>query len=241
MFKFNDGDIDNINGEITNVYEVTVPIINVSTDGYFCNISFTAQQVFGISELDLEGVIIPDANGTPAPVIVNDGEVIVADEFTLTVNIVGSGHVDLDPPIGPYLNSTLVELTAVADSCWVFDHWSGDLSGDTNPEAIIMDSNKTVTAHFSEIMYTLTVNVDGIGTVVPAEGMHTYACGSVVGIEAFADTGWAFDHWSGDLSGDTNPETIIMDSNKTVNATFIDITPPEITDVTLIPSDPFER
>jgi len=75
----NDGDIDNINGEITNVYEVTVPIINVSTDGIFCSISFTAQQVFGISELDLEDVIVPDANGSAASIIVNDGEVVIAD------------------------------------------------------------------------------------------------------------------------------------------------------------------
>jgi len=46
----------------------------------------------------------------------------------------------------------MVELAADADSGWVFDHWSGDLTGDNNPEYITMDENKTVTAHFVELI-----------------------------------------------------------------------------------------
>jgi hypothetical protein len=98
---YNDGDIDNVSGEITNVYEVTVPIINVSTEGYFCNISFTAQQIYGVSELDLEGVIVPGENGTPIPVTVFDGEVVIADIIPPIIAYASlSTSIPLDTEIG---------------------------------------------------------------------------------------------------------------------------------------------
>jgi hypothetical protein len=45
----------------------------------------------------------------------------------------------------------MVELTATPDPGWVFDHWSGNISGSVNPVNITMDDNKSVTAHFSII------------------------------------------------------------------------------------------
>ena len=71
-----------------------------------------------------------------------------AQEYTLTINIVGHGTVDTDPD-GPYLSGTEVQLTAIPDTDWVFDGWSDDLSGTDNPETIVMTSDKTVTATFS--------------------------------------------------------------------------------------------
>lgn len=69
--------------------------------------------------------------------------------------------------------------------------------------------------------YTLTVNITGGGSVTldPAGGV--YAPSTSVDLTANADPGWIFDHWEDDLSGSTNPETITMDSDKTVTAVFI--------------------
>ena len=39
-------------------------------------------------------------------------------------------------------------------------------------------------------------------------------------VPIFADPGWTFSGWSVDLTGDSNPETITMDGDKTVNAPF---------------------
>jgi Zn-dependent metalloprotease/PKD repeat protein len=78
-------------------------------------------------------------------------------QYTLTVNIVGQGSVDLNPPGGVYDAGTVVTLTATADSGWQFDNWSGDLSTSDNPTTITMNSNKTVTANFTEIGTTGTV------------------------------------------------------------------------------------
>jgi chitodextrinase len=73
------------------------------------------------------------------------------DEYTLTINVIGSGSVAKDPDQPTYLYGTLVNLTANADGGWMFNHWNGDLSGSENPENITMDSNKTVIANFTEI------------------------------------------------------------------------------------------
>jgi uncharacterized repeat protein (TIGR02543 family) len=67
------------------------------------------------------------------------------------VNVVGNGSVTKNPNQTTYAEGTNVTLTAVPDGGWEFTAWSGDLTGSDNPEFIIMDSNKTVTATFTEI------------------------------------------------------------------------------------------
>ena len=83
-----------------------------------------------------------------------------------------------------------------------------------------MDSNKTVTATFTQDCYTLTVNTVGSGSVTRTPDLSCYLSGSVVGLDPQAAAGWTFTGWSGDLSGSSDPENITMDSNKTVTATF---------------------
>lgn len=70
--------------------------------------------------------------------------------------------------------------------------------------------------------YSLTINNlgNGSGTVTKVPNQIFYASGSSVTVTAAANTGSAFIEWSGDLTGSVNPETIVMDGNKTVNATF---------------------
>jgi uncharacterized repeat protein (TIGR02543 family) len=74
------------------------------------------------------------------------------DQYTLTVNVVGSGSVSKNPNQATYTYGTNVQLTATADPGWTFSaSWSGDLTGSTNPDTIIMDDDKTVTATFSQV------------------------------------------------------------------------------------------
>jgi hypothetical protein len=77
---------------------------------------------------------------------INPGPAVMYD---LTVSTVGNGSVTLDPPGGTYEEGTEVELTAVADYGSYFSGWSGALTGNTNPETITMDDNKSVTATFA--------------------------------------------------------------------------------------------
>jgi FlaG/FlaF family flagellin (archaellin) len=96
-------------------------------------------------------------------------------DYTLTLSVVGNGHVDL-VPLGPYYGET-VQLTAVADPHWTFGDplWSGDRSGNTNPEQILMDGNKAVTVTFVPITHQITfsqtgVDSDFVGNVVTIDG-----------------------------------------------------------------------
>ncbi len=70
--------------------------------------------------------------------------------------------------------------------------------------------------------YTLTTYVSpaGTGAIALDPPGGSYAPGTPVQLTAEAITGWHFDHWEGDLSGGSNPATIVMNSNKSVTAAF---------------------
>jgi len=142
------------------------------------------------------------------------------ETYTLAVNIVGGGSVSKDPNQTTYSCGTVVTLTAISDSGWSFSHWSNDLSGSANPEIITMDSNKTVIAHFTQDQYILTINTVGSGSVIKNLDQATYTYGTSVQLTAVPDPGWTFSHWSGGLTGSTNPDSITMADNKTVTAHF---------------------
>jgi hypothetical protein len=141
------------------------------------------------------------------------------DEYTLTVSTVGNGTVDKDPDQATYHYNDVVTLTATADPGWVFADWSGALSSTANPENVTITGDTVVTATFSQV-YTLTVSTVGDGMVDKDPDQPSYQYGDVVTLTATADPGWMFSEWSGDLAGSDNPETLTVDSDKTVTATF---------------------
>lgn len=75
-------------------------------------------------------------------------------QFKLKIVLNGRGAVMLDPTndFAYYNPGTEVTLTAVPQTNSVFVGWSGDLTGTNNPETLVVDSNKTVTAQFNSIM-----------------------------------------------------------------------------------------
>ncbi|MBI4560338.1 MAG: hypothetical protein HY706_22350, partial [Candidatus Hydrogenedentes bacterium] len=152
-------------------------------------------------------------------------------EYTLTVTVQGStsGTVTPSPnppggtaPATPTWTETCVadstvQLTASPASGKVFDYWSGAATGGTNPTSVIMNANKSVTANFA-IGYPLTTSVQGQGTVSPTGG--TYKANTSVYVTATPESGWRFDHWTGDASGSNNPVSVYMSGPKSVTAVF---------------------
>lgn len=65
---------------------------------------------------------------------------------------------------------------------------------------------------------TLTVSIEGDGTVSPESG--NYPCGEQT-VSATPANGWIFAGWSGALSGFENPTTLFMNGDLSVTATFI--------------------
>ncbi|HSP83740.1 MAG TPA: NosD domain-containing protein, partial [Gillisia sp.] len=194
-------------------------------NGPFKEISFPLPAGSSFVTGDLILATATDANGNTSEFGASVSVTEEITEYTLTVTTQGNGSVSKAPDQEKYTAGTTVELTATADEGWVFDRWEEDLTGNTNPETITMDSNKAVTAVFTEVVvdYTLAISVEGQGSVAASPNQETYVAGTEVTLTATAAAGWEFSGWTGDLSGNTNPETITMDSNKAVTAVFTEV------------------
>ena len=68
--------------------------------------------------------------------------------LSITINIVGSGNVEIDPEKDYYAKGSLITMTATANSGWLFSEWSGGLDSSDNPEKISINSDMTITAVF---------------------------------------------------------------------------------------------
>ncbi len=175
--------------------------------------SFSDWSGSGFSSMDASTSIQMDGDKTITATFTQDS-------YTLTILQVGNGTVT---PVsgGSYLSGTTVPLSAVADAGWSFSNWAGSgffsIDASTN---IQMDGDKTITATFTQDSYTLTILQVGNGTVTPVSG-GSYLSGTTVPLSAVADAGWSFSDWSGIGFSSTDPsESILMDGNKTITATF---------------------
>ena len=72
--------------------------------------------------------------------------------YLLSVSVTpeGAGTVEINPTGPNYADSTVVTLTAEANTGYIFDHWTGALSGSANPKQITMNTSKEVNAVFVE-------------------------------------------------------------------------------------------
>ena len=73
---------------------------------------------------------------------------------------------------------------------------------------------------------TMAVSPSGTGSTSPAVGVHAYVEGTVVNISAIPNSGYQFDHWTGDVADpDSASTTVTMNSDKTVTAYFVEAPP----------------
>jgi len=143
--------------------------------------------------------------------------------YTLSVSASDGGNVD--PSSGTHNENSSVVLTATPSAGFEFTGWSGGASGTDNPLTVTMTGNKTITATFSRIQYTLNVGVVGQGSVSQeitsaAKTEEQYNSGDVVRLTATPDTGWIFNRWSGSSTQTTNEIDVAIDGTKSVTATF---------------------
>jgi hypothetical protein len=87
------------------------------------------------------------------------------------------------------------------------------------------------------VQYNLTVSVNPLGGGAVSGVYGPYKPGDKVYITATPYTGYAFDHWSGDVSANGSTLVLLMNSDKALVANFIDIAPPVISNVTLDVTD----
>jgi hypothetical protein len=165
-----------------------------------------------------------DASGSVAAVTVtmNSNKNITAvfkRTYTLTTTVDPAGSGSVSPGSGTYDDGTAVTLTAVPTSGYRFDHWEGDTSGNVTAVTVTMNSDKNVTVVFKKT-YTLTITVDPAGSGSVSPGGGTYDDGAAVTLTAIPASGYHFDHWEGDASGNVTAVIVPMNSNKIVTVVF---------------------
>jgi len=79
----------------------------------------------------------------------------------------GGGSIKLSPGGGTYEAGTEVTVTAESSEEYVFDHWTGDVTGTSNSVTVTMDANKSITANFIVKQRPLP------SSIAAAKQMHT--------------------------------------------------------------------
>jgi uncharacterized repeat protein (TIGR02543 family) len=196
------------------------------------SVTLTATSASGYSFTGWQG----DASGSTNPITVkmDRNRTITAvfapippNQYTLTVfaSPAETGTIARDPDQQQYAAGTTVMVTATAASGYEFTGWQGDADGSTNPIAVTMDKNKTMTARFARVAptyYTVTVSASPseAGEIARSPNQVQYVAGTTVTLTATAHYSYQFTGWQGDASGSTNPTSITVNANKTVTGTF---------------------
>jgi len=190
------------------------------------NVNLNAIATFGWTFDHWSGDLEGDEN--PKSIVMNENKIINAHfvkdvvYHELLISINGEGFTD--PEAGKHVYEHGAQETITADvldgSCYMFSHWSGDVVSSENPITIDIDDDIDLIANFELGSYSLDLNVFGNGQTSPSSGVHSFDCGSNVDIEAIADPGWVFSHWSGSISGSENQTSFDIHYDMTINAHF---------------------
>ncbi len=153
--------------------------------------------------------------------------VFTTADWTLTINTSGNGSTYPYPGVYGFLDGvqTCVSKGLVAGG-GAFSNWAGDLSLGANPssesQCVTMDQNRTLTAEFVPGDWTLTLAMAGAGSgnLNPGTGVFSFLDGQRVDVIAGENSGAYFAGWSGDYTGTESHIQLVMDSNKSLTATF---------------------
>ena len=115
-----------------------------------------------------------------------------------------------------------VEVVAVPALGYVFNGWSGSLTGITNPTEISMTCPKKITANFAR-------NTSGVSIIVKGSGSATLIVGDAgagkATLVATPDNGWRFDGWTGVIANKSPTVTLTINMGKNITANFVKVFP----------------
>jgi len=167
-------------------------------------------------------------------------DTVLGADFNNTLGTIdyNAGKLTGTKPTGDFvvctINCTSKSVAGVSTIEFVIDGVLRETDVTLNGSSIInwgMVVNGTLTVIGRPV---LTVDVVGSGNVtingtLPPSYPNTtnWTQGENVTLEAFPAAGWAFEEWTGNLTGSTNPDNITMDGDKNVTANFTEL-PPQI-------------
>ena len=151
---YKDGDND---GKIDHFIDINIDLFNYNVSNFLPDVYWDPDDIV------LSDVVVRDVeyDGTDEWVFDSNGDSKLdkyydPDDdlihpyipYSLTITTVGNGNVTVYPDGDIFLKDFEVELSAEPDEGWVFDHWSGDLTGSDTTTTIKMTEDKTITANF---------------------------------------------------------------------------------------------
>ena len=138
------------------------------------------------SEIDFTGKIKNVANvysETHDPIPGNNEGIVnteIYEIFYLITEIDGNGTILKNPEKEYYLSGEIVDITAISDPGWSFNYWSGFVNDTNDTIEIVMNSDKNITAHFTQDIYKLNITINGSGTVTKVPNRINYTYGDEV-------------------------------------------------------------
>ncbi|MEQ1832829.1 MAG: FlgD immunoglobulin-like domain containing protein [Candidatus Eisenbacteria bacterium] len=242
--------IDNGGGTYT-VDNVTLgtPCGSTAVAGTLFNVAVGSNVLAGPGLLTLDEVTVFDCSNVATSFPVGTAASVAVD-FTLpVVTLSAPNGGDLSPltitwAAADNVAVALVDLALSTDGGATFPYTiaaaipNSETLAWTPPPVVTTHARVRVTAHdvngntasdtsdadFTLGRYLLSVSVtDGTVTWVPGEA--SYLLGTEVRLTASPAPGFHFADWAGDLTGSTNPATIVMDGHKSVTANMV-LNPP---------------
>jgi uncharacterized repeat protein (TIGR02543 family) len=101
------------------------------------------------------------------------GGIYTTPSYTLTTSAT-NGTVTKNPDQATYVANTVVTLTATPNAGYLFAGWSGSASGTTNPLAVTMTSNQTITASFQALPVLTSITVSPANISVNGAGVQQF-------------------------------------------------------------------
>ncbi|MDG6229770.1 MAG: PKD domain-containing protein, partial [Candidatus Thermoplasmatota archaeon] len=147
--------------------------------------------------------------------------------YTLNITVEGNGTIIKDPDCSTYIFDTPVKLKPLADHGWRFDDWKGPdttnlIDLDDGNYTITINTNKTLTAVFTlKGPYTLNLTTSGMGQgLIQVSPSEPYYYGTIVTIWANASIGSYFTGFTGEITHNSSPQTVMIVDNMSVDAGF---------------------
>ena len=147
-------------------------------------------------------------------------------QYTVTVELVGSGYVDPFAGEWTYDAGEEVTLTASPLEGWRFSRWEGDVESEETAVAFTVDSDMDITAVFG-VPLEIAVSPEDSGTVELDPPGGVYEENTWVTLTAEPDEAYGFLGWGGDLEGTDRIVSVKVEAPMSVTATFGD-SPPTI-------------
>jgi len=198
------------------------------------NVQLLAEADAGSAFVRWAGNIPPDSGITNPLTIQMDRDRTIAAVFeprvAFGVEVGGEGTVTVEPDWPAYGAGTELTLTATPDGGFVFDGWSGGVTGVDATLTIVLNQDTFLTARFvpegeegtgggdGETGAKLFVDIVGDGTVSPSGG--SFDEGAEVMLVATPGVGSMFVRWEGAASGADLTTLVTVSGNTAVRAVF---------------------